>query len=158
MTSNVTWCENSKTVEDSYLFLAPGQDLDTMEESSEIKTEASPARTSWIRSSMAAGGKRLSKALGYITGEMKECGEGLKGMICDISHWQPPKRLSYSPPPPPRNMLWGFSADQLEISFRGPLLPWKQRVCWDINTHICNCSVRISDSCVRSCYSTEKFC
>ncbi|XP_051019665.1 urea transporter 2 [Acomys russatus] len=53
-------------------------DLDTMEESSEIKVEANAARTSWIQSSMATGGKRVSKALSYITGEMKECGEGLK--------------------------------------------------------------------------------
>lgn len=75
----------TKSVQDSYLFLAPGQDLDTMEESSEIKAEANMARTSWIQSSMAAGGKRISKALSYITGEMKECGEGLKGTVCDIS-------------------------------------------------------------------------
>ncbi|XP_051058066.1 urea transporter 2 [Phodopus roborovskii] len=53
-------------------------DLDTMEENSEIKAEANMARTSWIQSSMAAGGKRVSRALSYITGEMKECGEGLK--------------------------------------------------------------------------------
>ncbi|XP_032101149.1 urea transporter 2 [Sapajus apella] len=53
-------------------------DLDTMEESSEIKVETNTSKTSWLRSSMAAGGKRVSKALSYITGEMKECGEGLK--------------------------------------------------------------------------------
>ncbi|XP_016789094.2 urea transporter 2 [Pan troglodytes] len=53
-------------------------DLDTMEESSEIKVETNISKTSWIRSSMAAGGTRVSKALSYITGEMKECGEGLK--------------------------------------------------------------------------------
>nr|8BLO_A Chain A, Urea transporter 2 [Homo sapiens]8BLO_B Chain B, Urea transporter 2 [Homo sapiens]8BLO_C Chain C, Urea transporter 2 [Homo sapiens] len=53
-------------------------DLDTMEESSEIKVETNISKTSWIRSSMAASGKRVSKALSYITGEMKECGEGLK--------------------------------------------------------------------------------
>ncbi|XP_024091719.3 urea transporter 2 [Pongo abelii] len=53
-------------------------DLDTMEESSEVKVETNISKTSWIRSSMAAGGKRVSKALSYITGEMKECGEGLK--------------------------------------------------------------------------------
>ena len=57
----------------------PGQDLDTMEESSEIKAETGISKTSWIRSSMAASGKRISRALRYITGEMKECGEGLKG-------------------------------------------------------------------------------
>nr|XP_015295417.2 urea transporter 2 [Macaca fascicularis] len=53
-------------------------DLDTMEESAEIKVETNISETSWIRSSMVAGGKRVSKALSYITGEMKECGEGLK--------------------------------------------------------------------------------
>uniref|UniRef100_H0XF99 Solute carrier family 14 member 2 n=1 Tax=Otolemur garnettii TaxID=30611 RepID=H0XF99_OTOGA len=53
-------------------------DLDTMEESSEIKVETNISKTSWIQSSMAACGKRISKALSYITGEMKECGEGLK--------------------------------------------------------------------------------
>ncbi|XP_026254395.2 urea transporter 2 [Urocitellus parryii] len=53
-------------------------DLNTMEESSEIKVETSTSRTSWIQSSMAASRKRVSKALSYITGEMKECGERLK--------------------------------------------------------------------------------
>ncbi|XP_023442164.1 urea transporter 2 [Dasypus novemcinctus] len=53
-------------------------DLDTMEESSEIKVEESISKPSWIQSSMAASGKRVRKALSYITGEMKECGEGLK--------------------------------------------------------------------------------
>ncbi|XP_070483685.1 urea transporter 2 isoform X1 [Equus przewalskii] len=53
-------------------------DLDTMEESSEIKVETDTSKTSWIRSSMVASGKRISKAFSYITGEMKECGEGLK--------------------------------------------------------------------------------
>ncbi|XP_047382866.1 urea transporter 2 [Sciurus carolinensis] len=53
-------------------------DLHTMEESSEMKVETSVARTSWIQSSVAASGKRISKALSYITGEMKECGERLK--------------------------------------------------------------------------------
>ncbi|XP_037661445.1 urea transporter 2 isoform X1 [Choloepus didactylus] len=53
-------------------------DLDTMEESSEIKVEENVSKTSWIRSSMAGSWKRISKALNYITGEMKECGEGLK--------------------------------------------------------------------------------
>ncbi|XP_004579586.2 urea transporter 2 isoform X1 [Ochotona princeps] len=52
--------------------------LGPMEESSEIKVERTSSRTSWIQSSMAAGGKRISKALSYITGEMKECAEGLK--------------------------------------------------------------------------------
>lgn len=63
----------------SCLSLVPGQDLDTMEESSEIKVETDTSKTSWIRSSMVASGKRISKAFSYITGEMKECGEGLKG-------------------------------------------------------------------------------
>lgn len=63
----------------SFLSLVPGQDLDTMEESSEIKADTSISKTSWIQNSMAASGKRISKALSYITGEMKECGEGLKG-------------------------------------------------------------------------------
>ncbi|XP_076991692.1 urea transporter 2 isoform X1 [Tamandua tetradactyla] len=53
-------------------------DLDTMEDSSEIKVEENISKTSWIRSSMVASGKRISQALSYITGEMKECGEGLK--------------------------------------------------------------------------------
>ncbi|XP_007115060.2 urea transporter 2 isoform X2 [Physeter macrocephalus] len=53
-------------------------DLDTMEESSEIKVETGISKTSWIQSSLAAIGKRVRKALGYITGEMKECGDGLK--------------------------------------------------------------------------------
>nr|XP_058897005.1 urea transporter 2 isoform X1 [Kogia breviceps] len=53
-------------------------DLDTMEESSEIKVETGISKTSWIQSSLAAIGKRVRKSLGYITGEMKECGEGLK--------------------------------------------------------------------------------
>lgn len=50
-----------------------------MEDSSEIKVETGISKTSWIRSSLAAIGKRVRKTLGYITGEMKECGEGLKG-------------------------------------------------------------------------------
>lgn len=50
-----------------------------MEDSSEIKVETGISKTSWIRSSLATIGKRVHKALGYITGEMKECGEGLKG-------------------------------------------------------------------------------
>lgn len=50
-----------------------------MEESCEIKAETGISRTSWIRSSMAASRKKISEALCYITGEMKECGEGLKG-------------------------------------------------------------------------------
>ncbi|CAO2594526.1 Urea transporter 2 [Lemmus lemmus] len=53
-------------------------DMNTMEESSEIKVEAHTARTSWIRSFMAAARKRVSKSLSYFTGEMKECGERLK--------------------------------------------------------------------------------
>ncbi|XP_027626062.1 urea transporter 2 isoform X1 [Tupaia chinensis] len=53
-------------------------DLDTMEENSEIKVETNVSKTSWIQSSMAAGGKNVRRALSYITGEMKECGEGLK--------------------------------------------------------------------------------
>ncbi|XP_057644784.1 urea transporter 2 [Chionomys nivalis] len=53
-------------------------DMDTMEESSEIKVEANMARTSWIQNFMTAAGKRVSKSLSYITGEMKECGERLK--------------------------------------------------------------------------------
>uniref|UniRef100_H0VBA7 Solute carrier family 14 member 2 n=1 Tax=Cavia porcellus TaxID=10141 RepID=H0VBA7_CAVPO len=60
-------------------------DLDTMEESSEIKVETTVPRMSWIQSSMAAGGKRISQALSYITGEMKECADGLKGTI---PQWQ----------------------------------------------------------------------
>lgn len=63
----------------SCLSPTPGQDPDPMEESSEIQAETGISTTSWIRSSMAASGKRVSKALRYITGEMKECGEGLKG-------------------------------------------------------------------------------
>ncbi|KFO18170.1 urea transporter 2 [Fukomys damarensis] len=53
-------------------------DPDTMEESSEIKVETTASKMSWIQSSMAARGKRVSQALSYITGEMKEFGEGLK--------------------------------------------------------------------------------
>ncbi|XP_055993949.1 urea transporter 2 [Sorex fumeus] len=53
-------------------------DLETMEESSEIKVGAHPARTSGLQSAAAACGKGLSRVLGYVTGEMKECGEGLK--------------------------------------------------------------------------------
>lgn len=50
-----------------------------MEDSAEMKEEASTSKASWIQSHMAASGKRVSRALSYITGEMKECGEGLKG-------------------------------------------------------------------------------
>ncbi|XP_012581263.1 PREDICTED: urea transporter 2 isoform X2 [Condylura cristata] len=53
-------------------------DLDIMEESVEIKEEANMPKTSWIQSSLATSGKRVSRALSYITGEMKACGEGLK--------------------------------------------------------------------------------
>ncbi|XP_073925999.1 urea transporter 2 isoform X2 [Castor canadensis] len=53
-------------------------DLDTMEENSEIKIETNISEMSWIQSSMSAGRKKISKALSYITGEMKECGESLK--------------------------------------------------------------------------------
>lgn len=73
-------CKNHRMWE-TLAYLCPGQDLDTMEESAEIKVETNISETSWIRSSMVAGGKRVSKALSYITGEMKECGEGLKGKI-----------------------------------------------------------------------------
>lgn len=50
-----------------------------MEDSAEIKVEASTSKASWIQSHVAASGKRVGRALSYITGEMKECGEGLKG-------------------------------------------------------------------------------
>ncbi|XP_058412549.1 urea transporter 2 [Diceros bicornis minor] len=53
-------------------------DLDTMEDSSEIKVETNISKTSRIRNTIAASGKRISNALSYITGAMKECGEGLK--------------------------------------------------------------------------------
>ncbi|XP_006766166.1 PREDICTED: urea transporter 2 isoform X1 [Myotis davidii] len=53
-------------------------DLDTMEESAEIKVDTSISRTSRVQSYLAASGKRISSALSYVTGEMKECGEGLK--------------------------------------------------------------------------------
>ncbi|KAK1337768.1 hypothetical protein QTO34_002402 [Cnephaeus nilssonii] len=53
-------------------------DLDTMEESAEIKVDTSISRTSRMQSYLAASGKRISSALSYVTGEMKECGEGLK--------------------------------------------------------------------------------
>ncbi|KAF3829843.1 hypothetical protein GH733_001794 [Mirounga leonina] len=53
-------------------------DLDTMEDSAEIKAEANTSMASWIQSHLTAHGKRVSRALSYITGEMKECGEGLK--------------------------------------------------------------------------------
>ncbi|XP_060029794.1 urea transporter 2 isoform X2 [Erinaceus europaeus] len=53
-------------------------DLDSMEESSEIKVESNVPKSSWIQSSLAASAKRLSKALGYVSGEMKECAEILK--------------------------------------------------------------------------------
>lgn len=72
-------------MEDGCPSLISGQDLDTMEESSEIKVETTVPRMSWIQSSMAAGGKRISQALSYITGEMKECADGLKGTI---PQWQ----------------------------------------------------------------------
>ncbi|XP_012860206.1 urea transporter 2 [Echinops telfairi] len=49
-----------------------------MEETPEIKVEAGSPTVSRMQSYMAAGGKRISRALSYITGEMKECGEGLK--------------------------------------------------------------------------------
>nr|KAF6331001.1 solute carrier family 14 member 2 [Myotis myotis] len=49
-----------------------------MEESAEIKVDTSISRTSRMQSYLAAGGKRISSALSYVTGEMKECGEGLK--------------------------------------------------------------------------------
>lgn len=61
------------------LSLVPGQDLDTMEESVEIKVDTSISRTSRMQSYLAASGKRISSALSYVTGEMKECAEGLKG-------------------------------------------------------------------------------
>jgi solute carrier family 14 (urea transporter) len=57
------------------------QDLDTMEENSEIKIETNISEMTWIQSSMSAGRKKISKALSYITGEMKECGESLKGTV-----------------------------------------------------------------------------
>lgn len=64
-----------------------------MEESAEIKVESNTARMSWIQSSMITGGKRVSKALSYITGEMKECGEGLKGTFRDFNPLSPPSPL-----------------------------------------------------------------
>lgn len=50
-----------------------------MEESAEIKADPSSSRTAWIRGCVADCGRRVYKALSYISGEMKECGEGLKG-------------------------------------------------------------------------------
>lgn len=80
----------------------PRQDLGTMEESSEIKVEAGISRASWIHSYMAASGKRISSALSYITGEMRECGEGLKG---NGSARATRPTLQRSPPAVPRETL-----------------------------------------------------
>lgn len=72
-----------------------------MEENSEIKSETGISRTSWIQSSMAASGKRISKALSYITGEMKECGEGLKGTGSITTALGPgPKKVACGHHPP----------------------------------------------------------
>ncbi|XP_036889548.1 urea transporter 2 isoform X2 [Sturnira hondurensis] len=49
-----------------------------MEESAETRADPSSSRTAWIRGYSAACGRRVGKALSYVTGEMKECGEGLK--------------------------------------------------------------------------------
>lgn len=76
------------------LSLVPGQDLDTMEENTEIKVDANVSKTSWIQSHMAASGKRVSRALSYITGEMKECGEGLKGKGPESKSLDPTPKVS----------------------------------------------------------------
>lgn len=86
-----------------------------MEESSEIKVETDTSKTSWIRSSMAASGKRISKAFSYITGEMKECGEGLKGRGPVRAA---PDPLERSHPIVPQETP-EFSADQTEFCFNG---------------------------------------
>ena len=89
-----------------------------MEDSSEIKVETGISKTSWIRSSLAAIGKRVRKALGYITGEMKECGEGLKGKCSTRA----------APAPTPENVPSGrplgkqaaqISVDEMESCFHG---------------------------------------
>lgn len=82
-----------------------------MEESAEIRADPGSARTAWIRSYAAACGRRVGKALSYVTGEMKECGEGLKG-----------KGAAPRPPPivPRGNTLPQFSADRTEL--------WLQRL------------------------------
>lgn len=77
-----------------FLSLVTGQDLDTMEESAEIKVEAHVSKTSWIQSHVAASGKRVSRALSYITGEMKECGEGLKGKGLESEALDPTPKVS----------------------------------------------------------------
>ncbi|XP_053520383.1 urea transporter 2 isoform X2 [Artibeus jamaicensis] len=53
-------------------------DLAPMEESAETREDPNSSRTAWIRSYAAACGRRVGKALSYVTGEMKECGERLK--------------------------------------------------------------------------------
>ncbi|KAM5305827.1 urea transporter 2 isoform 2-T3 [Glossophaga mutica] len=49
-----------------------------MEESSEIRADPSSSRTAWVHGCAAACGRRVSKALSYVMGEMKVCGEELK--------------------------------------------------------------------------------
>lgn len=102
----------------SFLSLVHGQDLDTMEESSEIKVDTSISKTSWIQSYMAASGKRISKALSYITGEMKECGEGLKGKGSVRAASDPTPRKVTCGHPLGNSSPW-FPIDYTEFCFYG---------------------------------------
>lgn len=81
-----------------------------MEDSAEIKAEANTSMASWIQSHLTAHGKRVSRALSYITGEMKECGEGLKGKGPASEALDPAPRVSL-PSVPSRHHVPQFLVD-----------------------------------------------
>lgn len=80
-----------------------------MEDSSEIKVEANTSKTSWIQSHVAASGKRVGRALSYITGEMKECGEGLKGRGPASEARDPAPRVSLPTVPRSTRSVVGYT-------------------------------------------------
>nr|XP_031548194.1 urea transporter 2 isoform X3 [Vicugna pacos] len=73
-------------------------DMDTMEESSEIKVETGISKTSWIQSSLAASGKRIRKALGQIP-SVPVPRLGPPGHVPGDVREQPPQRRPHRPRP-----------------------------------------------------------
>lgn len=103
-----------------------------MEESAEIKVDTSISRTSRMQSYLAAGGKRISSALSYVTGEMKECGEGLKGKAAVTV--TPDPAFQRSPPVIPRKHLVVVLCRLHCLSFEGRHFAVRtDTVSWDVN-------------------------
>uniref|UniRef100_A0A8I3MKK9 Urea transporter 1 n=1 Tax=Canis lupus familiaris TaxID=9615 RepID=A0A8I3MKK9_CANLF len=100
-----------------------------MEDSAEIKVEASTSKASWIQSHVAASGKRVGRALSYITGEMKECGEGLETQISRV----PVPRLGSPGHVAVTGVLWTTpSSGILRVWSLGLNVVWVQNPVWPV--------------------------